>query len=439
MWLALAVASVLCLSQPAAAFEIQQLRTPKGLNVWLVEEHSIPIIAMRFAFRGGAAQDPNDRQGLMHLLSGTLDEGAGDLDSQAFQLALSRQAVSMRFEAGRDEFFGRFKTLTQNRDAAFELLRLALNEPRFDAGPVGRIADQISETIRRNEQDPETVAITEWMSHAFGEHPYGRNPEGTIEGIAAVTGEDLRALTQRLFARDELYIAVVGDVDAETISALVDQTFGDLPEQNSMPGLAPAEVLEGPSRVLVDMNVPQTAIQFGHAGILRNDPDFIPAYIMNHILGGGGLTSRLTDEIREKRGLTYSVYSYLSPLAGAGLFLGVTSTQNERAGETIAIIEQEVARMAETGPTAEELNDAKLYLTGSYALRFDTSSKIAGQLLGIQLEDLGSDYIERRNDLINAITVDDVQRMARELLIPGGLIFSIVGRPVGVEPASAAQ
>lgn len=437
--LAALIAFVLALAAtlPASAFEIQEVTTPRGIKVWLVEEQSIPIVAMQFAFRGGSASEPADRQGLTNVLSTMLDEGAGDLDSQAFQSAVSRKSVKLSFRAGRDAFFGDFSTLTENRDDAFELLRLALNEPRFDADPLARMQRLLVQSLARAAEDPETVAVRAWMTRAFGDHPYARDPDGTSEGIAAVTPDDLRALVGRLFARDGLYIAVVGDIDADTLSRQIDATFGDLPERGGMETVPPATIAGGPARSVIDMDIPQAVIQFGHAGILRKDPDFIPAYIMNHILGGGGLTSRLTEEIREKRGLTYSVYSYLSSMDHAGLFLGQTSTQSERAGETLQIIEAEVKRMAETGPTEEELDDAKRYLIGSYALRFDTSSKIAGQLLSIQMDDLGIDYILSRNALIEAVTVDDLRRVARGLLRPDGLIVTIVGRPVGVEPASA--
>jgi len=430
---------MIALIEHARAIEIQEIETDKGITVWLVEENTIPLMAMHFAFLGGAAHDPEDRQGLAAVLSAMLDEGAGDLDSQAFQTALAQTAVKLSFDTGRDRFFGRFQTLTRNRDEAFELLRLAINEPRFDLAPLERMQAQLTESLRRKLFDPDSVAIRNWMTTAFGDHPYARDPDGTVEGVAAVTPDDLRGLVDRLFTRDGLFIAVVGDIDAETLSAKIDLVFGDLTETSGMNTLPEAEIAAGPIAKVIDMDIPQSVIQFGHEGILRDDPDFIPAYVMNHILGGGGLTSRLTEEIREKRGLTYSVYSYLSPLDRAGLVLGSASTRNESASETLALIREEIARMAKSGPTEEELELSKTYLTGSYALRFDTSTKIAGQLLGIQLEDLGIDYIEKRNGLIEAITIEDVRRVAARLLKPESLIVTVVGRPTGIEPASAAQ
>ncbi len=435
---AIAIVVVAALS-PAAAVEIQQITSTKGIKAWLVEDHSIPLIAVRFAFRGGAALDPADREGLATMLSGTLDEGAGGLTSQEFQKALKKDAVRLSFEAGRDNFYGRFQTLTQNRDSAFELLRLAVNEPRFDTEPVERIKAQITESLKRQENDPETVAIRTWMRIAFKNHPYARNTDGSVEGVGAVTPEDLRGLTERLFSKQNLVIAVVGDIDAATLSGLLDTTFGDLPQEANSKIVPRAPVTNGPVRTIVDMDIPQSVIQFGHVGIMRNDPDFIPAYVMNHVLGGSGLTSRLMEEVREKRGLSYSVYSHLSPFEQAGLFLGGAATQNDRAGEALEIIERELKRMAEEGPTAQELAETTTYLTGSYALRFDTSTKIAGQILGIQLEELGIDYIDRRNSLIEAVTQEDVKRVAQRLLLPGSLIVTVVGQPKGIEPLEPTQ
>jgi len=430
---------MLSAASPAHAVDIQEITTPKGIKAWLVEEHSVPLIALRFAFQGGAALDPVEQQGLATVLSGTLDEGAGELDSQAFQKALKQKAIRLSFDAGRDNFFGRLQSLSANKDTAFELLRLAINEPRFDIDPVDRIKAQITESLRRRKNDPESLAIRTWMTIAFKDHPYARDPRGSIDGVAAVTPDSLRVLLKQLFTKKGLVVAVVGDIDAASLSALLDTAFGTLPDNGVTSVVPPATVSSGPVRTIVDMDIPQSVIQFGHVGIKRNDPDFIPAYVMNHVLGGGGLTSRLTEEVREKRGLSYSVYSYLSPFDQAGLFLGGAATQNERAGEALEIIERELKRMAEEGPTDEELAATKTYLTGSYALRFDTSTKIAGQLLGIQLESLGIDYIERRNSLIEAITREDVKRVARRLLKPDSLIVTVVGQPKGIETLAPAQ
>ena len=418
----------------ASAIEIKEVRSAKGITAWLVEDHTIPLIAMNFSFAGGAAADPQDKRGLAYVLSGMLDEGAGELESKEFQARLEDLAMRLSFEAGHDEFSGSLQTLSKNRDASFEMVGLALTAPRFDEKPLDRVRGQILLSLRRDGEDPETIAGAEWMRTMFRDHPYAKRSKGSLEGVKAVTGKDLHDLSQRLFARDTLMIAVVGDIDEDTLKRLLDETFGGLPKKSAMPSIPEADIAKGPSITVVDRDIPQSVIRFGHASIKRDDPDFLVAYVVNHILGSGGFGSRLMEEVREKRGLSYGVYTTLYPLDQGGLFFGSAATVNDRVTETIAVVRTELKRMAEEGPTEEELATAKTYLTGSYALRFDSNRKIAGQLLGIQREKLGIDYVEKRNDLVNAITLEDVRRVAKRIIDADGLIFTIVGRPKDVHP-----
>jgi len=420
-------------ASPLRATEIQRVISPGGIEAWLVEDHSLPLVSLHFAFAGGAAQDPAGREGLANMAKSLLDEGAGELDAQAFQSRLEELAIRLSFDVGRDAFYGELKTLSRNRDEAFDLLRLAITSPRFDADAVERIRAQILTGLRFEQQDPDDVAGKAWFEIAFGEHPYARPVKGRSQSIEAVAIDDLKAYVARVFARGRLKIGVVGDIDAETLGRKLDEIFGPLPAQPTLDAVPQTRVVAGPIRRIIDMNIPQTVIRFGHAGIARKDPDFMPAYVVNYILGGGGFSSRLYEEVREKRGLAYSVYTYLYPLDHAALLLGGVATQNERAAESLSTIEAELRRLAEEGPSPQDLEAAKSYLKGSYALRFDTSGKIAGQLVAIQLEDLGIDYINIRNDLVEAVTIEDVRRVARELIAAEQLIVTIVGRPKGLE------
>lgn len=415
--LAAAFASLALLLAPAPvrAVEIQEVTTPSGLTAWLVEDHTVPIVAMNFAFDGGSTQDPQDKAGLANLLSATLDEGAGDLDSQAYQARLQDLAVRIGFDAGRDAFYGSLRTLTPNLDEAFDMLRLAVTEPRFDADAVERMKRQIVAGLRREAKDPDAIAGRTWAELAFPDHPYGRPSAGTEESVAALSPDDLRALHGRMLARDTLTVSVVGAIDAERLTALLEETFAALPETADLVPVADVTPLTG-LREAVTLDVPQTAIRLGYPGLQRDDPDFIPGFVMNHILGGGAFSSWLYEEVREKRGLAYSVGSYLVPYDHSGMLMAATGTRSDRAEESLAIIDRQIARMADEGPSAEELAKAKAFLTGSYALRFDTSGKIASQLLGIQMEELGIDYIDKRNDLIEAVTLDDIRRVAARLL-----------------------
>ncbi len=421
----------------ASATTIERVVSQSGVAAWLVEDHSLPLITVKIAFRGGSAQDPDGKEGLANLVSGLIDEGAGELDSQAFQGRMRELAISLTFQTGRDVFGGSLRTLTEHSDEAFRLLRLALNEPRFDDEPVERIRAQILNGIRANQQDPSYIARRAWLTSALPDHTYTRERTGNQDTVNGITSDDMRGYVGRVFARENLMIAVVGDIDAARLAEVLDRVFGDLPESPDLVAVPDAEPVAGPIRRIIEMDIPQAIVRFGSGGPARSDPDFIPAFIVNHILGGGSFSSRLYTEVREKRGLAYSVYSFLLPLEHVAFFAGAVATQNERVAETIETIEAEIRRMAEEGPTEAELASAKSYLIGSYALRFDTGAKIADQLIGIQKANLGIDYINDRNGMIEAVTIEDVRRVARNLLDADGLITAIVGMPVGVTEINA--
>jgi zinc protease len=421
----------------ADAMEIKRVTSPGGIEAWLVESHANPLIAMRFAFRGGAAQDPQDRQGLAYLVSGMMDEGAGDLDSVAFQERLQSLATRMDFDASRDVMLGNVQMLTANKDESFELLRLAMSKPRFDADAIERVRGQIIAGLTFDENDPEEVASLAWDRLAFRDHPYGRPIKGTKASIAAITRADLQGYVRRVFARDKLAISVVGDIDAETLGRALDHVFGALLQHSVLAPIADVKPPLGPAREIIEMNVPQSVAQFGHRAFPRKDDDFMATYILNYIIGGGGFSSRLMEEVREKRGLAYSVHSNLFPYQHGAVFVGNVATQNERVGQSLEVIESELRRLAEEGPSAEELAGAKSYLTGAYALRFESSSSIANQLLWIQIEDLGIDYIDRRNTLIEDVSLDDIRRVAKRLIEADRLITTIVGKPVEARPKAA--
>jgi zinc protease len=421
----------------ASATTIERVTSQSGVEAWLVEDHSLPLITVKIAFRGGASQDPEGKEGLANLVSGLIDEGAGELDSQGFQGRMRELAISLSFQTGRDVFEGSLRTLSENSDEAFRLLRLALNEPRFDDEPVERIRAQILNGIRANQQDPSYIARRAWLTSALPDHTYTRERTGTEESVNGIATDDMRRYVSRVFARENLMIAVVGDINAARLSEVLDQVFGGLPESPDLVAIPDTEPVVGPIRQIIEMDIPQAIVRFGSGGPARSDPDFIPAFIVNHILGGGSFSSRLYNEVREKRGLAYSVYSFLLPLEHVAFFAVAVATQNERVAETIETIEAEIRRMAEEGPTEAELASAKSYLIGSYALRFDTGAKIADQLIGIQKANLGIDYINDRNGMIEAVTIEDVRRAARNLLNVDSLITTIVGMPVGVTEVNA--
>ena len=420
------------LGPPAQAIEVQRVVSPAGMEAWLFEDHTNPIVALRFAFRGGAALDPMGKEGLADLVSSLLDEGAGELDSQAFQRRLEDMAMTLRFDAGYDTFGGRLRTLSVNLDAAFDLLRLALTRPRFDDEPVARIRSQILTMIRRNLEDPDVIASRTLRRTLFPDHPYGRPVMGTEDSVKSIAAADLARFVKDRLARDNLVIGVVGDIGADQLAALLDKTFGELPGQAApwqLPEVAPTATGR---TIVVRKSVPQSAILFAQAGIKRDDKDFYPAYVMNYILGGGGFTSRLYNEVREKRGLAYSVYTTLSPMRSSAILQGGAGTANARVAETLSVVRAEWWRLATDGVGKAELADTKTYLTGSFPLRFSSSGRIAAILVAIQLDNLGIDFLERRNGYVEAVTQEAVNRVARRLLDAKGLTTVVVGQPEGV-------
>ncbi|MGY8666425.1 pitrilysin family protein [Bradyrhizobium sp. UFLA05-109] len=431
--------SLASLSPSQAAAKIQHLTSPGGIEAWFVQDATVPLIAMEYSFAGGASQDPKGKPGVANLVGDLLDEGSGDLDSKTFHERLDRRAIELSFSASRDTFRGSLRMLRDNKDEAFDLLRMALTSPHFDTADVERIRSQIISGLRRDTTNPTALASRKFLEIAFGDHPYGRQTSGTLESVPTITVADMKDYVGRVLARDTLKVAVVGDVDPATLGKLLDKTFGGLPAKANLTPVPDIEPASPPQRAFVPLDVPQTVITFGGPGVKRSDPNFMAAYVVNHILGGGGLSSRLYREVREKRGLAYSVFESLLWMEHSAVFIGNTGTRADRAGDTIDAIEKEVRRIAEEGPTQKELDEAKSYLKGSQMLALDTSSKLAQALLQYQQDKLPIDYIEKRNAIVDAVTLDDARQAAKRLW-GQGLLTVIVGRApqAAAQPAAAA-
>jgi zinc protease len=431
-----ALALLVAVALPArAAIEITPVTSEGGITAWLYADDTIPILTIEASVRGGASLDPEGQEGVVRLMTALLEEGAGDLDATAFAEAREALAARFGFDAGRDSVAISAEMLSENRDATVDLLRLALTAPRFDETAVDRVRAQALSGLRSDETDPRTLAGRAFYAAAFPGHPYARPVDGTLESVAALSVDDLRAAHAQALTRDRLMISVVGDITADELGPLLDRLFGELPATG--PDLPPvAEPVTSGTTTVIDLDIPQSVVTFGHGGLMRDDPDFIPAFVLDHILGGGGFGSRLTEELREKRGLTYGIYTYLAPGDFGALYMGSFSTVNARAGEALDLVRAEWARLAAEGVTEAELADAKRYLTGAYPLRFDGNSRIAGQLIGLQTAGLDIDYVNIRNDLVEAVTREDIARVAARLLRPEALTTVIVGRPRACPPGT---
>jgi zinc protease len=417
----------------ARAVEVQRVVSPGGIEAWLVEDRSNPIISVEFLFKGaGGVTDPKDKEGLAYLVSTLLNEGAGPYDSQTFQGQLNDQSIGLGYSSGRDSFGGSLSTLSRYQDKAFELLRLSLLEPRFDAEAVARMRREIIVGLAHEENNPNSIAGRNLRRLLYGDHPYGRPSKGTAESLTGLSLEDLQGFVRSHLTRERLFIGVSGDIDADSLGKRLDQVFGGLPAKGDLPEIAPAQVATQGGTLVIAREQPQSIVVMAQPGLMRDDPDYYTASIANYVLGGSTFSSWLYEEVREKRGLAYGVASYLAPSDYAALVMGRVATQNARVKESIALIKQQWARMAEEGPTAEELADAKTYLTGNFALNLSSTGKIADILVAMQAQNLGIDYIDRRSGFFEKVTLAQVKKVARELFNPEELTMVVVGQPEGL-------
>jgi zinc protease len=388
---------------------------------------------MEFLFRGGAALDPKEKAGLANLTAALLDEGAGELDSQAFQERLQNLSIQLNFDAEYDTFGGSLKTLNRNRDEAVRLLRLALLQPRFDAADVERISGEVVAGIKQRSSRPGYLAQRVWQQAVFPNHPYGRPISGSEATLKTIEQSDLKDFVKTNLAKDRLLVGVSGDITAAELGTLLDDAFGGLPDKAATLTVPQAKPEALGYTFVLNRQVPQSVAIFGLPGLTRDDPDFYAAFVMNHILGGGTFSSWLYEEVREKRGLAYSIYSYLQPRNKSPFWMGSVATANAGMAKSVDLIRTQVLKMHDEGVTDEQLENAKLYLNGSFPLRFTSSDRIASMLVHMQFDNLGVDYLERRPGLIDRVTKQDIARVAKRFLDPGKLTFAVVGQPDGLK------
>ena len=414
-----------------AEVDITQVTSPSGLEAWLVEERSIPFVSLDLIFAGGAALESDAQAGVVNLMTSLLSEGAGDMDAQAFAARSEELATRIRFEAERDSVSVSVRFLTEDADEVIEHLRLALTEPRFDEDAIARTRGQLMAQLRRDVLDPNTIASRAFANAAFQDHPYGRESNGTPETVSTLDRDALVAAHQGAIARDRVYIGAAGDISADELGGLLDRLFEGVPETGwDMPERA--EFLAEPGMEIIPFDGPQSVVAFGHAGIARDDPEFLTAFVVNEVFGGGRFGTRLMRSLREERGLTYGIGAFLSSGALGESYQGRLSTDNANVELVIDLLRDEWAQIASEGVTEEELDRIQTYLTGAYPLRFDGNSSIASIMASMQYQGFDIDYVNRRNDMINALTLDEVNDLASRLYDPESLFFVVVGQPVGL-------
>jgi zinc protease len=421
-----------------AQAEIKEVVSRGGVHAWLIEDHSLPLITVNFAFEGGSALDPAGKEGRASLLASLLDEGAGDLDSRAFQQALAERSIALGFSADEDALFGQLKTLSREQANAFALLRLALHNARFETEAIGRMRDSLVAQRQYGLSDPNWLASQAFEQVAMTGHPYGRPANGTVATLGAITRDDLVAAVPQHLVKNRLHIAVVGDMTAAALAVTLDQVFADLAVGADSVQLPPLTVTGAGQTVLIERDQPQTVLLAGMPGIKREDPDWFAALTMNYILGGD-FQSRLMSEIRIKRGLTYGISTALVPYKAGGMFYAMASADNAKVAELLTRLKDEMRRLVKDGVTATELSEAKTYLTGAFALRFNSSDGIAAVLLEIQRLGFSPTYLNERAKQIDAVTSADVARLAEQLVRPDAMTTIVVGKPAGIESTSTVS
>lgn len=422
---------LISVSAPAFATIVKEIKTAGGITAWLVEEHSQPLISLSIAFRNsGTAYDPDGKEGRTAFTSAMLTEGAGDMDSESFSRALETHAIRLYFSADKDNFYAGLNILSEHKERAFSYLALALLAPRFDDDALARVKRQTLLAIKQQREKPDYRLSRAWQERIFSGHPYSKPEMGTQETVEKLSKNDLRDFTSRYLARSNMIVSVVGDITSDELSNLLDKNLSGLPTEYK-PDVTLADITlpkEG-KQVVIEQDIPQTMVRFGMEGLKRGDPDYIVGYVMNYLVGGGTLTSLVNREIREKRGLTYSAATALNPMRHAAVFEGWFASRNEKAGEAVSVLRETLREFALNGTDESELSDAKRFLTGSFVVGLDSNAKIVNFLTMMQLHHLGIDYMDKRNNLIGEVTVQQVNDMAKRLINLDKLQIIMVGKP----------
>ncbi len=421
---------ILSVRDASAVEKVRPLEWDGHAKALVIEDAALPMVTLQLSFVGaGSLSDGKDKAGLAAMAAELLTEGAGEYNARRFHEALEEKAISLSASAGQDVLRITLKTLTENLDTALELLTLAVTKPRFDAEALERVREQQLSVLRQSQQNPAWYAYRQWQEAAYPNHPYGQPAEGTEDSIATVKREDFIRWHQQNLAQNRLQVAVVGNITTDTVQAKLKPLIDNLPEfagaqTPETEALWPKDSL----LKLHEMEVPQTVVFFGSPALPRQHPDFYAAYLVNHILGGGSLVSRLSHALREEKGYTYSVSTSIAPALLSSIIMGSFATRNAEVQPAIDTLQQSLQKLLQQGITQKELDNAKQFLMGSFPLELDSQSARAGYLSSMLLYGLGADYLEQRNAYFKRVTLKDVNRVAKDLLSQPPII-TLAGNP----------
>ena len=409
------------------SLEPNEIKTDKGIKFWFVEDNSIPIISVNFSFSGGAFFDEDGKEGTSSFIASLLDEGAGNLSSIQFQNTMDEIGMKLSFASSRDSFQGSFQIISENKEQGFKLLKSVLTNPLLDDKDIEKIRNQILSGLKLKEIDVNNLASKEFHQVFFSSHSFGRNVEGTVSSINNISKNDLRNYIKKFLSISNLVIGVSGNVKSNEINNLIDDAFGHFVLKNQNLPVIPTKN-NFPSGIQIEKkSFSQAAVLFGHKGLKRNDKNFFAARIVNYVLGGGGFQSRMYKNVREKRGLVYSIYSYLVPYKNNDILLGGFQTKNETVYEAISLVKDEWEKISSVGITQKEFEEAKTYYKGSFSRNLTSTSSISSLLKVVQEYGLPKSYFKNRNKIIDSLTLKEVNIVAKNLFKKEDLFFTIVG------------
>ncbi len=410
------------------ALEFDQLKTKSGISFWFVKDSSIPIVSVSFSFRGGSYLENEKKQGLSNLMTSLLDEGTRNLSASEFKEVMKLNGMKLNISSQKDKIEGSFQVITSQVSEGFKLFYEALNHPRFDDSEIEKVRKQIISSIKIDQSNIPTIASNLFNKNFFGDHSFSRNIKGTIESIKKINRNDLIDFRKKAFQKSNLVIGVSGNIDKNEIKKLIDLVFSEMNDSFKISKLEKFLSLSQGDKIF-KITTPQTSVLFGHPGFERNNDNFFALRVANYILGGGGFQSRLYNNIREKKGLVYSIYSYLLPYESDGVLIGGFQTRNESVYKTVNTVKNEWDRMRKIGISKEEFQNAKDYFNGSFTRNFTSTLSIARLLQVVQYYKLGEDYFNRREEIINNLELDKVNKVIFETFDSSKLFFMIVGEP----------
>ena len=400
-----------------------------GVKAWYAANETVPVVDVILSFEGaGSASDPEGKGGRAAFAASLLTEGAGTMDSIAFRRALEEKAITIEAETDEDRLRIHVYCLREHAERAGELLALALTKPALAEADQARMKTDIASVIARLDERPGYQAQRLLAARAFRNHPYANTPYGTPTTLAGLNAQDVRDYLNTYVTRGNLIVAAAGDVDASLLDKMLEPLVDGLPSNDSGAVSVTKVTMAGGGETLrKSMPVPQTSILFAAPGVARDDPRFYTAYLLNHILGGNALFSRLGDQVRQQKGLVYSIDTDLDVKRGTSLITGALATRNATADEATAAVKAVLSDLHDKGVTTQECADAKSYVIGAYARKLDSSRSVSEVLLAMQIHHLGENYINEREALFSNISCADINTLAAELLDPSRFLFAIVG------------